>query len=114
MPCAGWLWYPCDELIHSSHGYHNQPAQGIVSINGATGTALYRNGQVWVAREGERTPVAVPAAQLPASGTLAGNFVDLIRGRVSAPAAPASCGLAVARLTEAAWKSAESGQAVML
>jgi len=26
-PCAGWLWYPCDEWIHSSHGYHNQPAQ---------------------------------------------------------------------------------------
>jgi len=85
-----------------------------ISINGATGTALYRNGQVLVAREGERTPVAVPAEQLPASGTLAGNFVDLILGRVSEPAAPASCGLAVARLTEAAWKSAEIGQAVML
>jgi len=25
--CAGWLWYPCDESLHSSHGYHNQPAQ---------------------------------------------------------------------------------------
>ncbi len=67
----------------------------------------------WRARGSGRTPVPVPAAQLPASGTLAGNFVDLILGRVSAPAAPASCGLAVARLTEAAWTSAESGQTVM-
>ena len=84
-----------------------------VSINGDKGTALYRNGQLLVAREGERTPVVVPAEQLPASGTLAGNFVDLILGRVSEPAAPASCGLAVSRLTEAAWKSSEIGQAVM-
>lgn len=83
-----------------------------VSINGDKGTALYRNGQLLVAREGERKPVAVSAEQLPPSGTLAGNFVDLIRGRISEPAAPASCGLAVSRLTEAAWRSAETGQPV--
>ena len=85
-----------------------------LSINGDTGTALYRNGQVFVARAGERTLSVVPAAQLPASGTLVGNFVDLILERVSEAAAPASCGLAVARVTEAAWKSAEIGQTVML
>jgi len=85
-----------------------------VSINGDEGTALLRNGQLLVARAGERTPVAVPPEQLPSSGTLVGDFVDLILGRASAPAAPAACGLAVSRLTEAAWKSAEIGRAVEL
>ncbi len=85
-----------------------------LSINGDKGTALYRNEQVLVAREGERAPVAVPAEELPPSGTLVGDFVDVIRGRVAEPAAPASCGLAVARLTEAAWRSAELGRPVVL
>lgn len=85
-----------------------------VSINGDRGTALFRNGQLWVAREGERDLAPVPPEQIPPSGTLARNFVDLILGRVAEPAAPAEGGIAVSRLTEAAWRSAEIGQPVAL
>jgi predicted dehydrogenase len=85
-----------------------------VSINGDRGTALFRNGQILVARDGERDPAQVPAGDLPPWGTLVGNFVDLILGRITEPAAPAACGVAVARLTEAAWRSSEIGQPVML
>jgi predicted dehydrogenase len=85
-----------------------------VSIHGDRGTALFRNGQLWVARAGEHTPAAVPAEQIPRSGTLARDFVDLILGRVAEPAAPAEGGIAVARLTEAAWRSAEIGLPVAL
>jgi predicted dehydrogenase len=85
-----------------------------VSINGDRGTALFRNGQLWVAREGEREPAPVPAEQIPRSGTLARDFVDLILGRIAEPAAPAEGGIAVARLTEAAWRSAEIGQPVTI
>jgi hypothetical protein len=56
----------------------------------------------------------VPAEQIPRSGTLARDFVDLILGRIAEPAAPADGGIAVARLTEAAWRSAEIGLPVAL
>ncbi len=85
-----------------------------VSINGDRGTALFRNGQLLVARAGERTPKPVSPEELPAESTLARNFVDLILGRIAEPAAPAHCGVAVVRLTEAAWRSAELGQPVTL
>ncbi|GGJ04931.1 scyllo-inositol 2-dehydrogenase (NADP(+)) [Alicyclobacillus cellulosilyticus] len=85
-----------------------------VSVHGTKGTALYRNGRLFVAREGERHPQPVPETEFPPSSDPDRNFVDLILGRVSAPAAPAECGLAVARLTEAAWESAETGQVVWL
>ncbi len=42
------------------------------------------------------------------------NFIYLILGRVAEPAALAEWGLRVAQLTEAAWKSAETGQPVRL
>jgi predicted dehydrogenase len=83
-----------------------------ISLAGDRGMALYRNGQLWVARAGEHMPVCVPPEQIPPSSTLARDFVDLILGRVAAPAAPAAGALMVARLTEAAWRSAAIGQPV--
>ncbi len=83
-----------------------------VSIHGSTGTALYRNGVLSVARAGEPVATPVPPEQLPHGGSVDRNFIDLIRGRVSEAAAPAACGLRVALVTEAAWDSARLGRSV--
>ncbi|MDI9261171.1 Gfo/Idh/MocA family protein [Alicyclobacillus sendaiensis] len=85
-----------------------------VSVHGTKGTALYRNGTVWVALEGEKNPRRVSETEFPPSNNPDQNFVDLILGRVSEPAAPAECGLTVSRVTEAAYVSAETGQTVWL
>ena len=85
-----------------------------VSVHGTKGAALYRNGALLVARAGETRPEPVPESAWPESGDPDRNFVDLLLGRVQEAAAPAACGLAVARLTEAAWKSAEQGAPVRL
>lgn len=85
-----------------------------VSIHGDKGTALVRNGSLYVAREGEQTPQLIDKADLPTDGDPDSNFVDLVLGRVNAAAAPAECGLRVARLTEAAWRSAESGTTITI
>ena len=83
-----------------------------ISIHGDNGTALYRAGTLLVARGGSRDLVEVPADQLQPDGDPDRNFIDLIQGRVSQAAAPAACGLAVARLTEAAVESARVGRRV--
>lgn len=83
-----------------------------VSIHGTEGCALYRNGKLMVSK-GFRAPfVEVTDAELPASSNPDQNFVDLIQGRIQAPAAPPVCGYRVARLTEAAWQSAEQGESI--
>lgn len=84
-----------------------------VSIHGDKGTVLYRNGKILVALEGEGGVKEVSDSELPASSDPNRDFVDLILGRVSEAAAPSSCGLRIARLTEAAWKSAENGGQVI-
>ena len=85
-----------------------------VSIHGDKGTALVRNGTLYVAREGERSPQPIAKEDLPPNGNPDSNFVDLILGRVQEAAAPAECGLRVARVTEAAWRSAETGQPITI
>lgn len=92
----------------ASIGWHED-----VSIHGDKGTLLYRNQKLYVAREGQREPVEVQASELPASGDPNRNFVDLLLGRIDEAAAPAECGLRIARLTEAAWKSAANGSQVV-
>lgn len=85
-----------------------------VSVHGDRGTALYRNGTLLVARAGEPLPKEVPPEELPPNQDPDSNFVDLILDRIQEAAAPAACGLAIARLTEAAWKSAQLGRPVQL
>jgi predicted dehydrogenase len=85
-----------------------------ISIHGDNGTALYRVGTLLVARDGSRDLVEVPRDQFLPDGDPDRNFIDLIQGRVSQAAAPASCGLAVARLTEAAFASTKLGRSVSL
>ncbi|KRW91344.1 oxidoreductase [Alicyclobacillus tengchongensis] len=78
-----------------------------VAIHGSKGTALYRNGELLVAKgvHSELHPVAVE--DLPVTTNLDENFIDLVLGRISSPAATAESGYQVARLTEAAWESSE-------
>ncbi|MCY0877306.1 MAG: Gfo/Idh/MocA family oxidoreductase [Firmicutes bacterium] len=80
-----------------------------VSFHGDDGTALYRNGKLFVA-EGDRAElVEVHPDQFPVASTPDHDFIDLIMGRKKEAAAPAHCGYLVARLTEAAWQSNELG-----
>lgn len=91
----------------ASIGWHED-----VSIHCAKGTVLFRNNSLFVAKEGQRELVEVSEV-LPASSDPNRDFVDLILGRVNEAAAPSSCGLKIARLTEAAWKSAANGGQVI-
>lgn len=91
----------------ASIGWHED-----VSIHGDKGTVLFRNEQIFVAKEGQREIVEV-TDELPASSDPNRDFVDLILGKVSEAAAPSSCGLRIARLTEAAWRSAANGSQVI-
>jgi predicted dehydrogenase len=84
-----------------------------ISINGSKGSLLYRVGQLYVLREGEKKPSLVSPEELPPSSNPDRNFVELILGRVEEPAAPAECGLQINVLTEAAWQSDRQGGEVI-
>jgi len=101
-------------VVGSAHGSNTYGVWEDISIHGDNGTALYRNGKLLVARDGSRDLIEVPVDQLPADGDPDRDFIDLVQGHIAQAAAPASCGLAVARLTEAAWKSAELGRPVAI
>ncbi|SEO19043.1 Gfo/Idh/MocA family protein [Paenibacillus sp. OV219] len=83
-----------------------------LSIHGDKGSVLYRNGKILVAKEGQRELTEVNE-ELPDSSDPNRDFVDLVLGKVSEAAAPSSCGLRIARLTEGAWKSAANGSQVI-
>jgi predicted dehydrogenase len=87
-----------------------------VTIYGSKGALYYRMmGQegfkpwLQLRRIGETEPVDIGA--LPAGSTPDQNFVDAILGRDTVKS-PAECGLRVMQLSEAAWRSAETGQTV--
>ena len=87
-----------------------------VTIYGSEGAIYYRmmgqpGFEPWVElrRIGQNEPEDM--GPLPEGTTPDQHFVDVIRGR-SVNLAPAECGLRVMQLTEAAWKSAETGAAV--
>lgn len=101
-------------VVGSALGSNTHDVWEEISIHGDNGTALYRVGKLLVARDGSHELVDVPQDQLRPDGDPDRNFVDLILGRVAQAAAPASCGLSVARLTEAAWQSAQLGRTVTL
>ena len=54
-------------------------------------------------------PEPLPLSDLPPGSDPDTNFIDAIRGRDQVHS-PATCGLRVAELTEAAWRSARTGQ----
>ncbi|WP_313996323.1 Gfo/Idh/MocA family oxidoreductase [uncultured Paenibacillus sp.] len=92
----------------ASIGWHED-----VSIHGEHGTVLYRNNRIWVAKQGRTELTEVPASELPASSEPNRDFVDVVLGRIIEAAAPSHCGLRIARLTEAAWRSAAEGGKVV-
>jgi predicted dehydrogenase len=86
------------------------------TIYGSKGALYYRmigqpefKPQLELRRIGETEPVDL--GSLPPASTPDQNFVDAIRGRDTVKS-PAECGLRVMQLSEAAWKSAETNQAV--
>lgn len=101
-------------VVGSARGSTTHDVWEDISIHGDNGTALYRVGTLLVARDGSRELVEVPKDQMRPDRDPDRDFVDLIQGRVTQAAAPASCGLAVARLTEAASQSAQLGRTVTL
>jgi predicted dehydrogenase len=101
-------------VIGSAHGSDAHDVWEDISIHGDKGTVLYRAGTLLVARDGSRDLVEVPRDQLRPDGNPDRDFIDLLQGRTSQAAAPASCGLAVAMVTEAASQSADQGRPVTL
>jgi predicted dehydrogenase len=83
-----------------------------LTITGGSGTLRYQQGSMSLYDEGgKKTIVKVPRGD--GTKTPVRNFVDAIRGK-AAVAAPPTWGLAVARLTEAAFQSAQKGRPVSL
>lgn len=87
-----------------------------VTIYGSEGALYYRmlgqpafKPRLEMRKIGENDPVDI--GELPQGSTPDANFINAIRGRETVHS-PAECGLRVMQLTEAAWKSAEMGQAV--
>jgi predicted dehydrogenase len=89
-----------------------------VTIYGSEGALYYRMmGQpkfqpsLELRKIGETEPVNL--GDLPQGSSPDQNFVDAILGRDTVKS-PAECGLRVMQLSEAAWKSAETGEAVQV
>jgi len=72
---------------------------------GSQGVIRYSNGKV--AQTGGDGKLQ-EQTELPEASSMAGNFIDAIFGRDEVRS-PGECGLSVIELTEAAWKSAETG-----
>jgi len=79
------------------------------SIWGTKGTLLYRNGTVLQRSYDDEEMVEV--SDFPPDSTPDQNFVDAVLGRDEVRVPP-ECGLAVIELTEAIWRSAETGSIV--
>jgi predicted dehydrogenase len=82
-----------------------------LTITGATGTLRYQQGSM--THYDERATKSVPKVPRGGATTPVANFLDAIRGKAPI-AAPPEWGLAVARLTESAFRSAEKNRPVTL
>lgn len=83
-----------------------------ITLWGSRGTiAIRHGGEVW-RWESDQKQWKVPKRQLPPSRRPDDNFLAVLRGQETEIAAPAECGLAVMRLSEAVWKSAATGKPV--
>jgi len=74
------------------------------------GTIFVRDGRIYVEKQEEQM-AEVTADELPKGGEKDRAFLDLIQGKAENQV-PASNGLRVIQLSEAAWKSADTGQPV--
>ena len=90
----------------------NSPTSGIwedITIWGTKAVVYLRQGQIFYKTQHSNEVYEVN--NLPGSTTPDQNFIDAILGRDQVQVPP-ECGLRVIELTEAAWASAASGQAV--
>ena len=90
----------------------NSPVGGMwedITIWGTKAVIYMRNGHITY-KVGSSSEVCEPAG-LPGATTPDQNFVDAVLGRDEVQV-PATCGLRVIELTEAAWASAETGRPV--
>ena len=74
------------------------------------GTVFVRDGKVYIEKQGERM-TEVTSDELPAGGEKDRAFLDLIQGK-GENRVDVSNGIRVIQLSEAAWKSAETGKPV--
>jgi predicted dehydrogenase len=81
------------------------------TITGSSGTLCYQQGRL--TQYDDRGRKTTPNVSRRGTTTPVANFVDAIRGKAPIAALP-EWGLAVARLTEAAFQSAEKGRPVAL
>jgi predicted dehydrogenase len=82
-----------------------------VTIVGSKGSVYLRQGRLFWAPNGAERPEEVAKEALPAGSDPDKNWVEAIAYGKPIDA-PATCGLRVIELTEAAWKSAASGKPV--
>jgi predicted dehydrogenase len=75
-------------------------------------TFFMRQGELSYSTGGDGEMLKLLSARYGADSTTA-NFLESIRGEAE-PYAPSVCGLRTIELTEAAWKSAASGESVWL
>jgi len=74
------------------------------------GTIFVRDGKIYIEKQGEQMAQVTPD-QLPKGGEKDRAFLDIIQGKAE-NRVDASNGLRVIQLSEAAWKSAETGKPV--
>jgi predicted dehydrogenase len=91
-------------IIGNAPGWHED-----VTVIGSKGAFYLRQGQPLVRQNGtgKHMKVALPKYKKNPDA----NFVEVILGKDD-PQTPAVCGLRVIEVTEAAWKSANSGRVV--
>jgi predicted dehydrogenase len=80
-----------------------------ITIWGEEGTLAIRGEEVWKWKD--QTREIVPASELDAASDPDANFINAVRGKEQVQATPADA-LKVIQLSEAAWASGASGQAV--
>jgi predicted dehydrogenase len=81
------------------------------TISGESGTIYFRNGRLFQARLGQGVREVAQEELPPSPGDVDRAFVDAVLGRREVPV-PASIGLGVIQLTEAAWRSAAEGRPI--
>jgi predicted dehydrogenase len=93
-------------VVGNAPGWHEE-----VTLVGSKGAIYYRHAMPLHHVDATGQPVEV---KLPKSGSNPdANFVGSIRGREE-PRVPAESGLRVLQVTQAAWRSAEKGEAVAI
>ena len=88
-----------------------EPWREEFSFYGTKGVLNIRDGRITLHRTGEDTRILRGSGQ---ERRPVADFIEAVRGVVPGPQAPAVYGLRVAQITEAAYRSAQSGNAELV